>query len=198
MKPLFFCDLDGVLAAFHEAAMARCLRLDLDKYKKFLNKNGGWYEHDWPEGDTRMIHEYLDISKDDFWRAISRDQYFWVHLPKYEWATSLVNILTSYGEVRFLSAPGPNASAFSGKKEWVDKHFPHIELMLVKSDSKQLLSGKGRILIDDLEENVASWEHHVLFPRRWNKNYNLARQCYEYTLLELGKILQREDFKSQT
>jgi 5'(3')-deoxyribonucleotidase len=169
-----FIDMDGVLADFISSAMA---------------VHGATYDAITYPRMEWSIAKVLGITEDEFWEKIDEmAPDFWPHIPPYEWMELLVDTAATIAPIALLSTPSLHPSCHYGKRQWVDKHLPGVELILCKS--KFLLSKPGRVLIDDNDGNCAKWEAEggtaMLFPQPWNGNHRFMDQQHEYAIERLA------------
>lgn len=85
---------------------------------------------------------------------------FWSNLNKTKDCMELWKYIKQFDPV-ILTACSGMSTACLGKKKWCLKHLylsPRKVICVSHSNKKQYYSGKGRILIDDLESNINEWE----------------------------------------
>jgi hypothetical protein len=131
-----YCDMDGVLCDFNS---------------RFKQIN--------PENLTpgEYIAEY---SESEFWKLIGSSyedkEKFWSEMSWMPDGKQLWEYISKYNPT-LLSAPSYDASSRYGKRLWVDKNLPGVELILAAAKKKQNYSKPNRILIDDKASNVEQW-----------------------------------------
>ena len=173
-----FIDLDGVLVDFVGEFLRRHKAL------------GGQEVHE-SSVDRWAIHEVLGIHETTMWSRLE-DEGFWASLELYPWSRELLFACQSLGgQVAILSSPGHCPSTASGKMRWAAKHLPGVPLIL--AHRKDLIAGPGRVLIDDSDDNCASWTRAggraVLFPQWWNAKRAVRAQGHHATLTSACKEL---------
>lgn len=176
---LIFLDMDGVIADF-------CRRAAI-----LFNRDIDDMYHSWtPMND---MYKELKISKSQFWSTIQKDKNFWEALQPYDHLNDLLNILRGY-TVKILTSPSSDINCPSGKKAWLHRYVPHLESTAIIAKDKFLLAGKGRILIDDTDDKILSWNeaspeaYSITFPQPWNKNYEHRFSKLEFVKRELDRI----------
>lgn len=122
-----YLDLDGVFA-------------DFGKRVKHLT---GKYPH--------------QLDKNRLWRMINSDERFFAELELIEGCIALWEA-TKDLEPIFLTG-APSSPVFEQqKREWVARVFgPEFTVHVVPRRLKQEYSGPGKVLIDDMEENIEQW-----------------------------------------
>lgn len=168
-----FVDIDGVLADFVSASIA---------------VHGGQYDEEAYPKLEWSIANVLGITESEFWAKIdATEPNFWPNLDPYPWALNLLESVRTRGRVSLLSTPSKHSSCHSGKRQWVDRWVSDCELILCKS--KDLLSGPGRVLIDDNDGNCEKWRARggtaILFPQPWNQNHALTGRRFGYVIEQL-------------
>lgn len=158
MNTLCFIDLDGVLVDFVQGAFT------------YHNINIPWRDIQWD------FLKQANIKPDAFWSPLG--QPFWASLkPTNELFVIIPAAERKFGaeNVFLCSSPCETAGCITGKAAWVEKHLPSYSRRLILTNRKEVFSGSGRVLIDDRDENVESWEKAggigVLVPRPWNKTH---------------------------
>ena len=100
---------------------------------------------------------------------------FWHDLPQRVWADCPKSGVFDLAEGYILTTPRPEPTCAAGKMEWLNRHWKGGHVL---TEHKWLLSGPGRVLFDDCEENIAEWRKAggtgILVPRPWNsmRDYN--------------------------
>lgn len=133
------------------------------------------------------------MTPEEFWKYDGHD--FWRNIPKTQEADQLVALVKekfSPGNVCFLTSPSNSPGCYTGKLEWIKFHFPGIPVIFAKSHTKRFLSGPGRLLIDDRNENRSEWEENggtgILMPRPWNERYEDENMSLIRVVQELESI----------
>jgi len=134
-----YVDLDGVIADFDS------------RYKHFTGLTP-------KEMDAQLITQYGDKkAKDIFWTKIDPiGPKFWSEMDFMSDAQELLDFLKPYS-FKFLLSPSRSKTSEEGKKQFVQKHFPNIELILRIASKKQEFSEPNAILIDDRDSNIEQW-----------------------------------------
>lgn len=148
-----FLDLDGVIANFSKAA---CKRLDIKYPSKHEFKQKGEFFSDIPEGIF-----YSTLKGHDFW----------ADLEIFPYANELVEVVnnTSKGNWMFLTKPMLDPGCYSGKYEWIKKHFPKYtnKLIIINGTKSACCKGADNVLIDDLPKNITEWVNAGGQAIRW-------------------------------
>lgn len=85
----------------------------------------------------------------------------------------------------------------AAKYDLIRKWLPEYEQQLFIGNSKYLLAGPDRILVDDSDKNceefVAAGGNAILVPRPWNKGYdrNASQSVYEFVKDNIDKLCNR-------
>lgn len=154
-----FVDLDGVLVDIAPAALRVHGREDR------LST--------WPKG-VYLMADVLGMSQADFWRPIDALGFdFWASLPPFEWWSDLVDAAhAAAGEVVLLSRPSEHPASAAGKRAWITHWFGAGFENYILTPVKHHLAGRGKLLIDDCEDNIRPWRNKggpaLLFPQQWN------------------------------
>lgn len=142
MKKTIHFDMDGVLANFEGRVELLC---------------------------GRPFHS---IPKNDMWKAVNNDPYFFLDLDLMPGALDMVR--TAYllyagepTEFCILSATGTNRQdeVERQKLAWLDKHLGSVEydifhqkrFMRNGGESKRIYANPNSLLIDDTNKNIAAW-----------------------------------------
>lgn len=127
---MIYCDMDGVICDFNTG---------------FEEKFG---IH--PQSVSFWKRWYLVHSMPDYWTT----------LPKMKNADILMSYLKNFDFSILTAAPIiGHYAASSGKKEWLKEHFDITSnVICCLKQNKRNYCKKGDILIDDLEDNIKSWE----------------------------------------
>lgn len=153
---LCFIDLDGVLAAYVEAAFAH------------YGIKIPWAEVEWD------FIAQAGLNPEAFWRSL--DFTFWKNVPRSaEFAGIISAAEEKFGRenIFICTSPCQTFGCAAGKAHWVDINLPiGYQRRLMLTNRKEVCSGPGRVLIDDLDENLHKWTvaggTGVLVPRPWN------------------------------
>lgn len=141
-----FIDLDGVLADFY-SGVHKYMEIEVDGFPY----ESGWY---WT---NEILANYKEFPVD-----------FWSNLPLYKDYQTQFDM--SQGKVIITTSPcGPHSLV--GKLEWVNRYFPHLQVIFIKD--KSLLAGPDRLLIDDNVMQVNAFSKAggtgILVRRPWNE-----------------------------
>jgi 5'(3')-deoxyribonucleotidase len=147
-------DLDGCVVDLHDPL------LDVHGLKM----------EDWKLGEF-WFEQAFGVSTEVMWgHPTVKHPDFWAELPKTPWADDLMALARSQGDVVFATAPLEDPNCFSGKKRWLDRHYPKVPFMI--GTAKHFLAAPGRALIDDSDSGVAKFTkaggRGILLPRIWN------------------------------
>lgn len=163
-----YCDLDGVLVAFEQAAF----RLWGVPFINGLVEYPLGYGWD-IVGALNHLREgegLEPVSGNRFWNGFDYD--FWRNLPMYPGAALFFNELKKLGSVKFATSPTLSSECVAGKYDWVANNIPEMERRLYIGADKTAFARPGAILIDDRDKNVynflAAGGQAVLVPRPWN------------------------------
>lgn len=175
MNPLCFIDLDGVLADFVNGA---------------FNHHG--FHVPWPEIDWEFDKK-SGLSPEVFYGSL--DMKFWASLTRTEECDAIINAATKkFGKdnIFLCSDPGRySCGAGAGKAIWVSNHLPDYSRRLILTNRKEVFSGPGRVLIDDRDENIKSWEVSgtgILVPRPWNATRNTSRDVSDLVVKAIERL----------
>lgn len=181
---MIMLDKDGVLADFVSAAMKVCgLKYDPDQ---------------WPKGVYGM-EQVTGLPESEIWDRIhSCGSAFWANLKPYPWALHLVTELQKLDDVTIATVPSPDPSSYAGKIRWLKRH-GLFNLPSMLGRQKWLLSGPGRILIDDSELNLKLWQQYggesVLFPQPWNHGSQIHPDDVVEVIVDRVKQIQLAQLK---
>jgi 5'(3')-deoxyribonucleotidase len=136
-KYIIFCDMDGVL-------------VDFDKgYKELTGKHT----------------KHVDLQdKNEFWGLLDRSlkdkgltEYdYWVNLEWMPDGQTLWNYIKGYNPY-ILTAPSRDPGSRQGKTEWATRLDGMKKLYFKPAKFKSEYSDKNRILIDDRQDTIDSW-----------------------------------------
>jgi 5'(3')-deoxyribonucleotidase len=115
-----------------------------------------------------------NISVEDFWKPTNVDG-FWSNLPKMAGADELVEWVCEKftpDNVCILTSPSSDMRCIPEKREWMAKNYPHLAQNMLFGSAKRFLAGDGRVLIDDRDKNIDSFNkaggRGVVYPQLWN------------------------------
>lgn len=141
---------------------------------------------------------FLDwgMTAEGFWEEIGQDQYFWANLPKTKEFNYLIPLISQYDpNFMILTTPTNQKSCYWGKHNWCKRHFDFEDTpkRLIYAYDKSLLSGMGRILIDDKPENIVQWESKGGFGILWPAPYNdnAGRDRIKFLGAKLAEFMNR-------
>lgn len=162
--------MDGVLANFTKAACSQ-LNIEYPKEKVFDGTNQ-WL-------DNTVKEKFGNIGY--LW-AKCQGHKFWVDIEPYPWAYRIHQLVKSYDpDFKYLTKPSCDGGCYSGKYDWIQKHFgdANQRLCLINGDKSILANGFGDVLIDDNLKNITSWKKrgNVFF---WHE----VTDDYPYPLIE--------------
>lgn len=154
-------DMDGVLADFFTAALAKC-------------QKAGFTQH---TNDSYVkLNEYnmakaFGISQELFWSTIEKDN-FWENLNPMPGAYELLEWLQTCGRITIASSPSQNNSCIPQKLRWLYKHFKLEAKDCMFGSRKELLASKNTVLIDDYPVYVDKFSdaggYGILVSSNWN------------------------------
>lgn len=157
-------DMDGCIADFFSSALRQLNR----KYRK----DNPISEKEYREYGRFDMAALFGISRQEFWAAIESDQYFWINIHPYPWASSLVRFLGEFAPVTIASSPHTSRICIADKVEWLDKKLGIKSDQCMFGSRKYLMANSETFLIDDLQSNVDDFVAHggkgVCIPSNWN------------------------------
>lgn len=166
-KKRIFLDLDGVVVDWIGGC---CKSVGLNDIQKEENKER------LKNGDR--VYDILGITEKEMWDRINDDgEKWWINLEILPWGKKLYKELNKVGDVCFLSSPSENSNSFSGKAEWIKKHFGKCPFLL--GEPKQFCAMKESVLIDD-----SKWKVDLF--REWGGNAYIWPN--QYRLLENNNV----------
>lgn len=178
IKPVAYCDMDGVLVDFVGAALR--LHRATDLYKKYPGALG-----------TFDIEKILGITQDQLWAPINAQPGFWENLektPEADWIVETLTRIFGQENVIILTAPAMGDECFIGKRQWLRRHFPQFISRLAYAKDKSKFASHRHVLLDDADKNVTPFQRAggqgVLVPRLWNSAY--TQVAYTRELIETG------------
>jgi len=129
----------------------------------------------WPVGQWSIV-EPMGLTVEQFWAPIQQaGEAFWTGLQPQPWCWDLLRLAEEqYGDDWFIvSSPSRSPTCYSGKVQWLHRHYRHNFHRLVLTGCKPLLARPDAILIDDREETVNKFitagGQGVVFPCRHNR-----------------------------
>lgn len=133
-KYIIYQDLDGCLGNFDN---------QFQKYSNGISCN-----------------DYVDqFGRNEFWEVINKAGYkFWSEIKWLSDGKQLWNYISKYNPI-ILTAPSYDKSSEIGKKEWMEKHLPGVEMILCYAKDKKQYASPTSILIDDSESNINEWNN---------------------------------------
>lgn len=166
-------DVDGVIADFDRAALARILGPERVEEGMKLRDKGEW-----------SIARGLGMSESDFWKRID-DAQFWQTIPSYDGAVDFIRNLTKMAKEHFrvesfyfLTSSGGSSEFPTPRTRWIREFNKQsgvsIPLAIVQDIGGKLLCANAEtLLVEDNDKNyegfLAAGGYGVLVPRQWNK-----------------------------
>jgi len=138
-----FLDIDGILANWSKSA---CEATGIVYPTDFEFPSQEWLA-------SRIGVKQIQKSCENF--------EFWSNLEKYPWSDEIVKTVSQSGkEWRFLTKPMKTSHCFSGKAEWMFRHYPHYwdKLWIVTGSKSATCRNEGDLLIDDFDKNINEWK----------------------------------------
>lgn len=158
-------DVDGVLADFASAAS----RVHKRTNPYSIPENFGKYN----------MEQIWGMPVSEFVAPLDYD--FWANLPLMEHAHSIANHLIQFfgpHNICILTKPVPTYGCLEGKRDWLNKHFPHLMSNWMIGTNKTFTSHVNSLLIDDNERHCYDFQQAggraFLVPACWNFKYFLA------------------------
>lgn len=158
-----YLDMDGVIASFVDGVY-EVFSVKEDPYQKAENW-GNWY-----------VQDILGIPSETFYGRLGYD--FWASLPKTKEADEIVQcVVDTFGakNVRICTTPITQGGCYSGKFDWILRHYPFLRRSLVTTKRKYELARPDRVLVDDSDVNIdefnAAGGKTFLYPRPWNRRH---------------------------
>lgn len=157
-KPIFFFDMDGVLADFVRGSLA------------FHGKELRISDVRW---DFPQQVGFAETWAPDFWNPLGFD--FWAGLGTLQDGFALLRAVEQFAgpeRIGILSTPCETRGCAEGKRAWIAEHLPEYKKRLFLGSAKELFASPDKILVDDHDPNCqkfAAWGgKSVLIPRPWN------------------------------
>jgi len=151
-----FLDMDGIFVDFDAGVRER-------------------YNNDWHPTEWAIPYREFGTTFKEFWDGIDFPG-FWRGLPWTEDGKRIRSIIEPMRPIILTCAVLPYA--MPGKMQWLKKHWPDVikekrVIITAGHEAKAAVSGPGKILIDDKNENIDEWNEAggtgILYPRPWNK-----------------------------
>lgn len=142
---ILYLDMDGVLANFHKAI---CQATNVP-YPSQTLLGFDWYIRTY--GGTVSSFCLLMEQCPDIWRDAEL----------YPWVPEMIEFINQYApNWNILTTAQPAPVSWSGKAEWVAKHFTKKSLsrLIIVAGRKERLARPGAILVDDHKINCDAWE----------------------------------------
>lgn len=163
-------DLDGVLCDF----ILPTLRLFSDDPQSLLNR--------WPIGQERdgdgryAVLDLLGVKTKEFWDTVDKAGFqHWANLPRYPWATELMNACKAIAPTVVLTTPSRHVNSVKGKVCWLQRHFGMKFDGYLIGTAKHFCARPGSLLIDDSDLNCNKFREHggeaIVFPQPWNSRH---------------------------
>lgn len=179
-------DLDGVIANF-SGMVCDVTGLDYPREK-----------------DQVCFYKYFGekIDSNDFDDILSEKE-FWSEMKPFSWAQDIINIFEknfgdnwtflTKGFVRSRDGKILGQDSFSGKVEWVNKHFPeHIDKLVVVSRDKHNLCSEDDFLLDDHYGNIFDWTIAGGYAHWWGEiPEGTRKQKVNRKLKELDEFIRK-------
>lgn len=182
-KNVVLLDVDGVLANW-VLGIIETHRLDIthDQYESW------------------DYHKSIGMTDDQLWAPTNTGNW-WLDLPIYPWAKTMLESIEAHWDVVFCTSPNLDASCPSQKVAWLRKHgllHPRKNNYQI-GPRKELNARSGAVLIDDSESNVTNFVNNggraILFPQPWNR-FRDVRDRVDFVLENLDS-LREATFASQ-
>jgi len=170
--------MDGVLANFRVG----CCKLFNTELTEEMRK-------------TWDFDEIMSIPLSRFWKTIAKCDNFWLDLPIFPWARSLVKMAEHYTDDILICSKSPSdANCYSQKRKWLDKHkFGKYE-HFIGNGNKGWLARRDRVLIDDYINNTRDFISMggvaVLFPMDYSLKYLDLKEEIEDKVAYTEKVLK--------
>ena len=130
-KYTIYCDMDGVICDFEE------------RFIHFFGMEPHAYE--------------AKHGRNQFWKGIDEAGIkFWAGMKWMPEGKKLWDYISKY-KPTLLTAPSLDDSSKIGKAVWRNKHLPGVTMKYKPAKYKADFAGENKILIDDREDTIASW-----------------------------------------
>jgi 5'(3')-deoxyribonucleotidase len=171
-------DMDEVLTDF-TGGVLRLLGVDKGEFQR-SRPLGIW-----------DITRHLGISHDELLAIIYKEKDFWSNLAPLPWARELEEVLGEYNWY-VATYPALDSNCASGKVRWLRRFFGVNFDRYVITPHKMLLANPSTLLIDDNQDNLASFVHHggyaLLFPSLGNLLHAYAHNPVTYVEESLNAL----------
>lgn len=158
LQPL--CDLDGVLANWHDGAN------EIHGRPGYVSPVYDWWRTEW------------DMPDKEFWQPI-RDcglHFYQRYVEPYPWMDKVLDTLRGYGPIVIATADPKIPAIKASKEEWIQHYIGDVEVIYIRN--KWRLAAPGTLLIDDCDENIEAFRaaggHVCTFPQKWNHLRRIA------------------------
>lgn len=160
MTKVLYFDIDGVLARFTDGACRIHGRL--------VQQPTVWNFHKEQWSPTMTSAELFAPMGRAFWAGLDLWDDGMRLLQLTEW-----KMHPHHKRIGLLTSPCETDGCIDGKRDWIGKHLPEYKFRLIPTPAKgELFAHPNAILVDDSDDNIASWREHggvgVLVPRPWN------------------------------
>jgi 5'(3')-deoxyribonucleotidase len=195
-KPIFLCDVDGVLADFTTSLLkesgSKLTVSDIDDWDCF----------------SIMEPESRDLALN----KILRDKEFWGNLPLLPHAQIAVEDMRRRGTVLFVTSPWANRTRGwecdgwgHARAHWLRRHFDASHEELIIAYSKQYV--QGDFLIDDRFKNIKAYADHnkyalAFFMRQnhnikdeWENEVHIREHGWEFS--SRGEVLTLDELVNE-
>lgn len=161
-KPIFLCDVDGVIADFIGAALITASHV-----------TGELYSRD--QVDRWDMYKAIGLNEQDEKEsyALLQKEGFCSGLRVLPGAESAVKILQKMTNLWFVTSPLPHSPTWAAEREeWLYKHFNVDRAKVIHTHDKSLIAGE--ILLDDRVKNLVDWTapDGNRVPILWNTYWN--------------------------
>jgi hypothetical protein len=138
-KYTIYQDMDGCIVDFDS------------RYEHFTGRSP-------QEMDAYLMKQYgKEKAKEMFWEPVNElGPEFWAEMEWMPDGKYLWNYIKKYNPV-VLSAPSRSKTSSQGKKMWMQKHLPGVELILKQAHEKHEYACPECIIIDDRKSTIDQW-----------------------------------------
>jgi len=132
----------------------------------------------------------IGITPDAMYSRINETVGFWRELEPTPWFRDLVALVESYDIPWYVvSDPGPYASAYNEKIQWLRSMFGEEFRNFILTPHKFLLNRPDVVLIDDKTETCHLFSNYVLFPCHLNINNHFSDDPVNHVRNRMKEIL---------